>query len=249
MFKRPAIPLALGLTGLLAACVPLPTNEQVAPATESEFSKAEPTPGVDLFADDAALKDVATPTKFKPELKFTVAGLTQGATPSVTTNIYQTKGELEIKETQTLIENASFRFDQLTPGAEVGTGTMDLGTPPKMSLGVSVKVTSTDQKESAVLSVKASNVFATVYVADMRIKQVPGGLFIATIGNATRANDKNGVAKTEVSARVVTTINAGFVQLPAASGPMRTRTVIISEPDPTNAVTGQMVYRETFIVE
>ena len=126
---------------------------------------------------------------------------------------------------------------------------MELGTPPKMTLDVSVKVTSTNQQDSAVLNVKASNILATVYVADMRIRQVPGGLFITSLGNATRANDKNGVHATEESARVTQVINEGYVQLPAEAGPMRTRTLIVSEPDPGNQVAGQKIYRETYTVD
>jgi hypothetical protein len=249
MFKRPAFPFALGVAGLLVGCVPLPTNDSVAPATESEFAPVAPAPAADFFADDATVQDVATPTKFKPDLKFTIGSLQHGQTPAVTISIYQTKGELEVKETHTLIEKASFRFDQLSPGQEVGTGSMELGTPPKMTLGVSVKVTSTDQTSTAVLSVKASNVLASVYVADMRIKQVAGGLIITTLGNATRANDKNGIHNTEVSARITQTLNEGLVVLPQDVGPMRVRTLIVSEPDTTNQVTGQKVYRDTYTIE
>jgi hypothetical protein len=83
----------------------------------------------------------------------------------------------------------------------------------------------------------------------LRIAQVPGGLSITSIGNATRANDDQKIHTTEVSARVTQTIAPGYVVLPDATGPMRTRTVITSEPDPANQVAGQKVFRQTYTVE
>jgi uncharacterized protein YgbK (DUF1537 family) len=78
---------------------------------------------------------------------------------------------------------------------------------------------------------------------------VAGGLIITTLGNATRANDKNGIHNTEVSARITQTLNEGLVVLPQDVGPMRVRTLIVSEPDTTNQVTGQKVYRDTYTIE
>lgn len=248
MIKRLALPYLLGAASLLAACVPLPTNEQVAPPTEAEFTQPAPE-GPDLFADDATVVDIATQTKFAPQLTFKLASLKAGGTPAVTISIYQTKGELELRETNSLIEKAAFRFDQISNGQEIATGKFELGTPPKMTLDISAKVITTDKTSGALVSVKASNLFANVYVADMRIKQVPGGLFITTVGNATRANDKNGVATTEVSARVTQVFQAGLIQLPATPGPMKVRTVINSEPDPANKVSGQKVFRETYTLD
>lgn len=246
MIKRLAFPYLLGAASLLAACVPLPTNEQVAPATEAEFNQPVPQ-GPDLFTDDATVVNVETTTKFAPQLTFNIASLTPGGTPSVTLSIYQTKGELEIRETNSLIERAGFRFDLINNNQEIATGKFELGTPPKMTFDVSAKVITTDKTESALVSVKASNLFASVYVADMRIKQVPGGLFITSIGNATRANDKNGVFTTEVSARLTQTFQAGLIQLPATAGDMRVRTVISTEPDPAaDKKSGQKVFRNTF---
>lgn len=249
MFKRPAIPWLLGAAGLLAACSPLPTNDQVAPPTEGEFAPPAAEQGADLFSDDATYKDVPTSTTFKPTLDFQVSSLKHGDSPSVTTSIYQTKNELEVRQTKTVIEHAAFRFDKLEVGQEIGTGKMEVGTPPKLTLDVSVKVSSTDKQSSAIFSVKASSIIGSVYVADLRIAQVNGGLSITSIGNATRANDKQGIHTTEVSARVTQTIAPGFVVLPDAAGPMRTRTVITSEADPTDQVSGQKVFRQTYTVE
>lgn len=253
MMRKSAIPRWLGSAGFLfalAGCVALPTNDQTTAPSMADFNQGAPaqaeTP--DLFAGDALFVDLDTPTKFKPQLEFQIGSLAAQAEPTVTINIYQTKGELEVRRTDTIIENATFRFDKLSPGLVIGNGKMELGTPPKLTLDVALTVTSTDQTGNATVAIKASNVLASVYVADMRIKQAPGGLVITSIGNATRANDDNGVHLTEVSARIVQTIAPGFVHLPAA-GPMRTRTVIASEPDPGNQVSGQRVHRQTYTVE
>lgn len=247
--KRLAIPVVLWGASLFAGCVPLPSNDRVASPTEAEFSPPAVGQGADLFANDATIQDVETATKFAPQLQFSVQSLNHGEEPAVTTNIYQTKGELEIRETHTLLENATFRFDKLEVGKEAGYGRMEVGTPPKMTLDVSVRVTSLESKDTALLSVKAKNLLAEVYVADLRIKQMPGGLFISSLGNATRANDKNGVHTTEVSARVVQTLLPGLIHLPDAPGPMRTRTLIVAEPDPADRGNAQKVFRQTYAIQ
>lgn len=246
MFKRPVTLLLAGVAGLLAACsIPgLPVNDEVAPPTASDFQPV--VIGEDVWKEEKP--DVSTPTKFAPTLDFELQSLKAGEEPAVTINIYQTKSELEIKETHTLIENAGFRFDKLQVGQEVGYGKMEIGTPPKLTLDVSIRVTEAGP-DTAQMSVKASSLIAKVYVADLQIKSVPGGLSIISIGNATKADDKNGVHTTPASARVIQTLYPGYVKLPTQPGPMRTRTVIISEPDPTNQVTGQKVFNETLTIQ
>jgi hypothetical protein len=237
------------MTGLLlSACVALPTNDQVAAPTDSDFGAVTPAVTVDLFENDAEVKDVSTPTTFKPTLEFAIDALTPGAEPGVSINIYQTKNELELSFTETIIEKAGFHFDKLKPGLVIGGGKMEVGTPPKLTLDVAVSVTSTDNASTALLAVKGTSLIASVYIADIRIKQVPGGLVISSIGNATRANDKNDVHQTEVSARVIQTLSPGYVVLPAA-GPMRTRTRLVSEPDPKNREQAIKVYRKDYTIQ
>lgn len=248
MIKRLASLLILmSGAGLLAACsLPLPTNDSTAPPNAADFKPVE-TP-VDPFEGDT-LTDVPTQTKFAPQLSFELLSKKAGESPAVTISIYQTKGEIEIRETQTLIEGASFAFDTLQVGTVVGDGKMEIGTPPKMTLDVLMTVTSTNQQDEAQMSVIAKNFLAEVYVADLQVKQVPGGLSIISIGNATRANDKNEVFTTIASARVTQTLYPGLVKLPTTPGPMRTRTLVVSEPDPKDQKTGQKVFRPTFDLE
>lgn len=243
--------LLISMSGasLLAACsLPLPTNDSTAPPTAGDFKPVEAPAQVDPFAGDT-LVDVPTETKFDPKLTFELQSQKAGESPAVTISIYQTKSELEVRETQTLIEGADFRFDRLQVGTVVGDGKMELGTPPKMTLDVEMKVTATNGTDEAQMSVIAKNLLVEVYVADLQVKKVPGGLSIISIGNATRANDKNDVFTTIASARVTQTLYPGFVKLPAAPGPMRTRTLIISEIDPATQKAGQKVFRPTFELE
>jgi hypothetical protein len=233
------------LAGLLAACVALPTNESVAPPSAADFGNSAPE--TDFFASPAPA-EVKPPTKFQPQLSFEIQSLKAGEEPAISTNIYQTKDELEIRETDTLIEKVAFNFDKLSVGQEIGYGKMEIGTPPKLTLDISLKVLSTDQKESAIVSVKASSLIASVYVADLQLKQLPGGLSIISLGNATRADDKNDVHTTQASARVIQTIYPGFLKLPNLPGNVRTRTVIYSEPDPSNQTAGVKVFEPSFTV-
>lgn len=249
-FKRPASLLILmSGAGLLAACsLPLPTNDATAPPRSEDFKPIVVPERVDPFVGDT-IEDVATTTKFAPTLSFELQSQRVGEEPAVTISIYQTKSEIEIKETQSLIEGASFRFDKLQVGTSVGYGKFELGTPPKLTFEVLMRVTATNGRDEAQMSVKAKNLLAEVYLADLQVKQVPGGLSIISIGNATRANDVNDVFTTVASARVAQTIYPGFIKLPEIAGPMRTRTVIISEPDPVDQKTGQKVFRPTFELE
>lgn len=255
--KRPTI--LLGMAGLLASCqIPfLPTTEPAPPPAAEDFKPiGQPAPGTGTGGTGGApvdpftsAQDVATATKFAPQLQMELTSTKAGEEPAITINLYQTKEELEVKETQTLLENASFRFEKLQVDQEVGTGKMEVGTPPKMTLDVSIKVVSTDGKETAMFTVKGENDLVRVYIADLQIKKVPQGLSIISIGNLARSNNKQGVSKTQASARVIQTLSAGFLQLPPTAGAMRTQTVIISEPDPTNQVTGQKVFRETLVIQ
>lgn len=261
MTQRPVL-LLVGVAGLLAACqIPfLPTTDPVPPPAADEFKpivtppgggSAAPGGGPAAPAPDpfSTLQDVPTTTKFAPQLTLDIPSSKVGDEPAITLNVYQSKGELEVKETQTLLEKASFRFDKLQVGQEVGTGKMDVGTPPKMTLDVSVKVTSTDNKETAMFTVKGENDLVRVYIADLQIKKVAEGLSIISIGNLARSNNKNGTNTTAASARVIQTLSPGYMHLSDTAGPMRIQTVLISEPEKDSGVVGQKVYRQTMTLQ
>lgn len=234
---------------LFACSLPLPTNDQTTPPSTEDFVPIDGAqPRVNPFAGDT-LEDVPTTTKFKPDLSFDLDSLKASSEPAVTISIYQTKGELEIRQTQTIIEQATFHFDKLQVGQSIGNGKMDIGTPPKLTLDVDMKVTATDGRSFAQASVKGSHPLVSVYIADLQVKTIGGGLSIISIGNATRANDDNGVATTIASARVTQTLSPGFVKLPDTAGPMRTRTIVLSEPDPETAMEGRKVFRPNFTIE
>lgn len=204
---------------------------------------AEP-PAVDPFA--VVVEEVATATKFAPQLTMEFTTLKAGSEPGLNLSVYQTKGELEIKETQTLLEGVTFNFGKLRVGQEVGRGKMEVGTPPKLTLDLSITVTSTDNKGMAILAAKASNAFAKVYVADLLIEQGPKALSITSKGNATQANsDSTNIA----SVRLTQNYLAEFLRLPAASGLMRTRTVFVSELDASTSKGGQKVFSREFSLE
>jgi hypothetical protein len=257
----------LPLMAVLAGCtlLPLPTNQpEVPPPAAGDFNNvltAQPATaaanvpasaagggGFDPFSD-TSFKNVDTATKFAPVFKSTVDPLEAGATPSVTTDIYQTKSELEARQVNTLIEGASFHFEKLKVGLQVGSGQADVGTPPKLSVPIEVKVEDTDSSTYAVLSVKSNSALAKIYVGDLQVKVLFGSLSIVSIANASRANDKDDVHTLPASLRVVQKLDAGYVQLPAKAGPMRTRMIITSEPDPTTNVAGQRVFNETLTVK
>lgn len=225
--------------GLCAACSLIPTNAAAPPPAPTDFPSVAPAP--DLFAGPAP-QEVTTPTKFEPQFAMSLASLKAGDAPAVSTSVYQTKGELEIKETDTLIGDTGFAFDKLAVGQQVGTGTMAIGTPPKLTLNVSMQVLSTNQQDTAMISVKASNPIAQVYIADMLIRKLPGGLSIIALGNETRADDVNGVHTTEASAKVTEDFAPGFFLLPSQPGVVQTRTIFVSEPDPQNQVTARKVF-------
>jgi hypothetical protein len=234
----------------LSACALLPTNDQLAPPTTQQFADLAPAPAgsANPLEQDTA-QDVVPPVKFEPKLSFDVASLKAGDEPSVTINIYQTKNELEVRKTETFIENAGFRFDKLALDAVIGSGKMEIGTPPKLTGDVTLKVLSTDAKQMALLSVKAASPLMSVYIADLYLQQTPSGLSIVSLANATRADDKNGVSTTPASVRIIQTFAPGYLKLPATAGSMRARTIISSEPDPASQVIGQRVFRQTFVVE
>ncbi|MEB3330449.1 MAG: hypothetical protein VKQ33_14585 [Candidatus Sericytochromatia bacterium] len=270
---RPALHLgavACVLATGLAGCVQsLPTTAAAALAL-SDFSDADrlpgapapsaaPTPTASLGPvprpeeepevlspfDDERHQDVDTPTRFTPVLSAAFDQLKAGGLPTATLDVYQVKGELEVRELRLLLERASFRYERLKPGVRIGDGRLDVGTPPKMSLPATITVTETDGATYALATVKASNMLATVYVADMRIKQQGGHLSVVSISNFARGNDRNGQHTTEASARIVQRLYPGYIQLPGESGAMRMRVLIYSEPDPGTETEGLRVFRQT----
>lgn len=255
------------LLAVTAGCtlLPLPTNQpEVPPPASGDFNNVLLTPpataaadvpasgastggGYDPFAD-TSFKDVDTATKFAPTFKSTVDPLQAGATPSITTDIYQTKGELEIRQANTLIEGAGFHFEKLKVGLVVGSGQADIGTPPKLSVPIEIKVDDTDAATYAILSVRSNSALARIYLADLQVKVLFGSLSIVSIANASRANDKDDIHTLPASTRVVQKLDAGYVQLPAKAGPIRTRMIITAEADPGTNVAGQRVFKETLTV-
>ncbi|HEY9722383.1 MAG TPA: hypothetical protein V6D47_10230 [Oscillatoriaceae cyanobacterium] len=195
----------------------------------------------DIFAGTAP-QDVQAPTKFAPQFTFNLGSLQASGTPSLSTSVYQTKGELEVKESDALIADAGFNFGKLSVGQQIGGGKFEVGTPPKLTLGVTITVLSTNRQDQALVAVKATSPIAQVYIADELIQAVPGGLSIVSIGNQTRADDVNDVHTTQASARVTEDFDAGYFKLPVTPEVMKTRTTFISEPDPSNGVTAQVVF-------
>jgi hypothetical protein len=264
--------LAWALASALAACTQgLPTTAAAALAL-SDFADADPLPaaltsspdptaiataplapppqpteGGEVLSpfDDARHQDVETPTRFTPVLSATFDQLRANGLPTATLDVYQVKGELEVRELRLLLERASFRYERLRPGVRIGDGRLDVGTPPKMSLPAAITVTETDSATYALATVKATNALATVYVADMRIKQQGGHLSVVSVSNFARGNDRNGQRTTEASARIVQRLYPGYIQLPGESGAMRMRVLVYSEPDPTTDREGLRVLRQT----
>lgn len=232
---------------------PMPTTSAATPAPGTSAVPApaisttpEPSPEADPFGD-MRYRDVVTVTKFAPSfaLAFDSAGASQE--PGILLDVYQTKGELELKEMRALLENAAFRFDKLAVGMEVGTGTMDVGTPPKLSLGVTMTVTETDAATYAVIASKASNGLVRVYLSDIRVKRLGDDLQLISVSNFARGNDGSNQHTTEASARVVQRLAPGFLVLPFA-GQMRTRVLMYSEPDPAGGGTALRVHRASFTI-
>lgn len=218
------------------ATPPAGASPSAAPAPESPFSETR-------------YQDAVTTTKFVPRFTLGFDALRAGGEPGVTLDVYQTKGELEVRELRAILENAAFRYDKLSVGLQIGDGQMDVGTPPKISLPVSIKVTQTDGATYAIVAAKASQPLLEVYLSDIRIKQLNGNLSIVSISNLARGNDGHGQHTTEASARVVQRIFPGFLKAPAAPGAMRSRVLIYSEDDPAaGGATALRVHRPTFEV-
>jgi hypothetical protein len=261
--------LAWALASSLAACTQgLPTTAAAALAL-SDFADADPLPAARATSpdptataplapsqqpaegevlspfDDERHQDVETPTRFTPVLSATFDQLSANGLPTATLDVYQVKGELEVRELRLMLERASFRYERLRPGMRIGDGRLDIGTPPKMSLPAAITVTETDGATYALATVKATNALATVYVADMRIKQQGGHLSVVSVSNFARGNDRNGQRTTEASARIVQRLYPGFIQLPGESGAMRMRVLLYSEKDPTTDREGLRVLRQT----
>lgn len=261
--------LLLGLGGLaLSACAPdLPTDVASAP-TLGDFVDADPRPAqagdaggaprverggprpsappTDPFEEP--MREEPTRTRFKPDLAVAFDALKANGQPTTTLEVYQIKGELEVREMRLMLERATFKYAGLHEGDQIGDGRLDVGTPPKMSLPATVTVTETDGVSYALAAVKASNLLASVYVADLRIKQVNGHLSVISISNFARGNNRHGQRTTQASARIVQRIFPGYVQLPAEPGTLRMRTLVYSETDPDGGQEGLRVFEKTLDV-
>lgn len=250
--------VTLSLLVLAAGCSPALVNEpQLPTAHVSEFPAAfadtgatvtaSAAPAYDPFSDTSAA-DIAAKTPFKPVFDTSLGSLKANDSPAVTSSVYQTSTELQVGEVDTLLEHASFHFEKLTKGLQIGGGQIDIGTPPKLSLPVVIAVEDTDGKSYAVLSAKSNSLTANIYVADIEVKVLYGSLALISLGNAARAAALQGNAVIGHSAKVTQIINAGYVQLPADAGTVRTRVVIKSVPDPSNQVSAQKVINSSLTV-
>lgn len=237
--------------GLPVAAQPSATTQAGGPPTTgAPGTNAPPVPAASATSDpspftETTFQDVVTPTKFAPQFLLGFDALRVGYEPEVKLEVYQTKAELELREVRALVENASFRYDKLSVGLEIGDGQMDVGTPPKLTLPVSIKVTQTDGATFAVLAAKATRPLLEVYLSDIRLKQLNGNLSIVSIGNVARGNNSRGQHTTEASARVVQRIFPGYMVVPGTAGAMRTRVLLYSEEDPANGATALRVNRQT----
>lgn len=200
-------------------------------ATAAPQLPPSPRPSYDPYREDPSLTQGAK-TPFKPQLSWTLDDQKPGATPKVSISIYQTKGELEVKEARFLLENTQFRFDQLKLKQQVGGGSLDVGTPPKLSLPIAVTTEEIDLSvPTAVFSVIAQGPGAKAHVADLKIRPTSEGLSIISLGNMSRANDHRGVRTTEYSARVTQSIDSGWFVLPVQPV-VRSRVNFVSDTDP-----------------
>ena len=205
------------------------------PEAEPAPSSDSPIPSLpigDPFAGEE-WQDIITKTRFTPQLNYSFDPPRSSASPETQIEMYQTKGEIEVKEVRFLLQGARFRFDRLSKDAIIGDGRLDVGTPPKLSIPAQVTITDTDRTSYAVAKVEANSLLASVYVADLRIKQLGNNLSIVSVSNFARGNNRHGQFTTEASARVVQRLYAGYLLLPDASA-MEVRALIYSEPDAEN---------------
>lgn len=210
------------------------------PVPAAGASTPAPKPAYDPFAD-TSFTDVNAPTNFMPVFTMNMGSTGAGDSPAVATSVYQTYQELSVGEIDMLVEHVGFHFEKLQVGQNVGDGTVEIGTPPKLILPVAMQVEDTNQKDYALVSVKSDSLTAHIYIADLQIRTLYGSLAILSQANAARASAKSGNPTTPRSARVTETFSPGFVQLPSEPGNIRTRTIIRSVPDPHGNVTAQRV--------
>ncbi|MEB3284914.1 MAG: hypothetical protein VKN33_06490 [Candidatus Sericytochromatia bacterium] len=227
---------------------PVPVSNPVATSETSPASEkglASPLPPNDPFAPNL-WKDASTQTRFTPQLVYQFDPATPGGSPETNIEMYQTKGELEVREVRFLLEGASFRFDRLSKDLIVGDGRLDVGTPPKLTIPAQVTITDTDKNTYAVAKVEANSLFASVYLADIRIKQQGENLSIISVSNFARGNNRHNQRTTEASARVVQRLYPGYLLLPQTQS-MRVRALIYSEPDPAQAeAEGLRVHQQAY---
>lgn len=217
------------------------------PGVSSGTPQARSFPEADPFLD-TTWTDIPTKTRFAPQLHYNFDPPQQGLSPETTIEMYQTKGELEVKEVRFLVEGARFRFDRLAKEMIVGDGRLDVGTPPKLSIPAQVSITDTDQKTYAVAKVEANSLFASVYVADIRIKQQAQALSIVSVSNFARGNNRHAQHTTEASARVVQRLYPGYLILPSQET-MRVRALTYSEPDPAgDRAEGLRVHQQALLL-
>jgi hypothetical protein len=246
---RPAagdFPNVFGTSG--ASTTPGATDAAGTAASGVPGTTAAPTPPPYDPFNDSQFAGIDAPTPFAPVFGLTVSSLQAGGSPEVATSFYQVPNELQVGEVDTLIEHATFHFEKLTIGMQIGGGKLEVGTPPKLTLPVAVRVEDTDGKESALLSVKSDSAISHIYIADMQVKVLYGSLAIISLGNAARASATQGAATLPHSAKITQSFAAGFVQLPSTPGNMRTRVIIKSVPDPTNRVTAQRIATSTLVI-
>lgn len=197
-------------------------------ATPRPSVAPSPTPGP--FDPDPNQNQKAS-AKFAPQLSWGLSDLRMGATPVVKLSVYQTSQELEVREARFLLENTQFRFDRVSKGVKLGGGSLDIGTPPKLSLPIAITAVEVDLVgRSAVFSVIADGPGARVHVADLKIRNNSEGLSIVSLGNLSRANDADGTYLTPYSARVTQELDTGWLILPLQPV-LRGRASFVSEPD------------------
>ncbi|MEB3197309.1 MAG: hypothetical protein VKP62_08910 [Candidatus Sericytochromatia bacterium] len=248
----------------VTACAPELPNASAPPLSATDFNDDDreptgvprpaispgtpPSPEVTSNPFDSLVEDVITPTRFTPKVNTIFDSLPANGTPETSIDLYQTKGELEVREVRLLLEGASFHFARVMVGSVIGDGQLDIGTPPKMSLPAQITVTETDQSTFAVAAVKAQNLVATVYVADIRLKMNDGHLSVVSVSNFARGNDRNGQRLTEASARITQRLYPGYLRLPAQPGRMRMRTLVYSEADPGTGQEALRIFRKTLTI-
>lgn len=211
------------------SALPTPASPLPAPVAAPVMGPASSDPAP--FTDNR-FSDIATKSRFAPKFSFAFDAISVNAQPAITLDIYQTAEELEVKEIRALIERSTFRYDRLKVGMQVGSGQMDVGTPPKASATIKIVCTDTDAKTYGVFTAKATHPLVNVYLSDIKIKDNDGNLSLVSISNFARGNDHVGRRTTERSARIQQRFDPELLLLSSVPGELRSRVLIYSEGDP-----------------